>query len=94
MAVTFGPKLSLLALPGGGSIVVDKPTLRLPPSIEAIPGSVSKRFRRAKLRMQVDRYVSELTPKPWRQNRGRPRRMRLNNSGRKKRPIRPLFGGE
>lgn len=91
MAIAFGPKLSYLPLPNGGSIIVDKPTLRLPPSIESIPGSVSKRLRRAKLRMQVDRYVSELSPKPWRRNRGRPRRRPIR---RNKRPIRPMFGGD
>eukprot|EP00551_Chaetoceros_affinis_P010257 CAMPEP_0203677934 /NCGR_PEP_ID=MMETSP0090-20130426/30054_1 /ASSEMBLY_ACC=CAM_ASM_001088 /TAXON_ID=426623 /ORGANISM="Chaetoceros affinis, Strain CCMP159" /LENGTH=398 /DNA_ID=CAMNT_0050544981 /DNA_START=38 /DNA_END=1234 /DNA_ORIENTATION=- len=86
MAAAFGPKLSLLGLPNGGSIIVDKPSVRLPPSIESIPTNISKRFRRAKLRMQVDRYVSELTAKPWRKNRGRQKRFRM-----KKGPIRPRF---
>ncbi len=86
MAVAFGPKLSLLGLPNGGSIIVDKPTLRLPPSIESIPEKMSKQFRRAKLRMQVDRYASELTAKPWRRNRGRQKRFRMKEG-----PIRPRF---
>ena len=97
MAIVFGPKLSLLPLPNGGNIIVDKPTLRLPPMIESIPESMSKQFRRAKLRMQVDRYVSDLSPKPWRKNRG-PRRLRRSSSNPsqlpngRKRPIKPLFG--
>ena len=94
MAIAFGPKLSYLSLPGGGSLIVDKPTLRLPPSIESIPGSMSKRLRRARLRMQVDRYVSELSPKPWRRNRGRQGRPRRRPIQRNKRPIRPMFGGD
>ena len=90
MAIVFGPKLSVLGLPGGGRIIVDKPIIRLPAGIESLPGSMSKRFRRARLRMQVDRYVSELSAKPWRRRQGRrPRRpiRRTNNK-----PIRPLFG--
>lgn len=95
MAVSFGPKLSLLGLPGGGSIIVDKPTLRLPPSIESIPTKVSKRFRRAKLRMQVDRYVSELSPKPWRRNRARRRRRSpLPRPRNNKNPLKPLLGDD
>ena len=85
----------MLGLPGGGSIIVDKPNVRLPPAIESLPSNVSKRFRRAKLRMQVDRYVSELSPKPWRRDRvrrkpskaRRPVRMRLKNR-------KPLFGDD
>lgn len=91
MAAAFGPKLSLLPLPNGGSIIVDKPSLRLPPSIESIPDSISKRYRRAKLRMRVDRYVSELSPKPWRKDRGRKRRPLRNK---RRGPIKPLFGGD
>ena len=49
MAIAFGPKLSYLLLPNGGSSIVDKPTLGLPPSIESIPRSVPKRLHRAKL---------------------------------------------
>ena len=94
MAVTFGPKLSVLGLPGGGSIIVDKPTLRLPPSVESLPGTFSKKFRRAKLRMQVDRYISELSPKPWRRNRGRrkPRSSPIRGPLRNRNPLKPLFG--
>jgi membrane associated rhomboid family serine protease len=69
MATTFGPKLYLMMLPSGGRIIVDKPAVRLPPVIESIPGKISKRFRRVKRRMQVQRYQSELPAKPWRRNK-------------------------
>jgi hypothetical protein len=71
MATTFGPKLFLLGLPSGGRIIVDKPTVRLPPSIEQIPGKVINRLKRGRRRMQVQRYQSELSAKPWRRNRNR-----------------------
>jgi len=75
MASTFGPKLYLMGLPAGGRIVVDKPTVRLPRYIESIPGKISKRMHRGRRRMQVQRYMSELSAKPWRRNRNRrPRR--------------------
>jgi len=85
MAITFGPKLSLLRLPSGGRIIVDKPAVRLPPYIESIPGKVSKRLRKGRRRMQVHRYQSELSAKPWRKNRNR-----WKNRPRK--PVKPLFG--
>ena len=68
MAMTFGPKLYLMALPNGGKMLVDKPTVRLPRSIESIPEKVGKRMRQAKLRMQMDRFQSDLKAKPWRRN--------------------------
>jgi len=44
MATAFGPKLSFMGLPSGGRIIVDKPAVRLPNSIESIPGKISKRL--------------------------------------------------
>jgi len=72
MATSFGPKLSFMGLPSGGRIIVDKPAVRLPPSIESIPGTISKRLRRGgkMRRMRGQRYQSELPPaNPWRRNR-------------------------
>jgi len=90
-AASFGPKLYLMALPNGGRIVVDKPALRLPRSIESIPSKIRKRFRRAKRRMLVDRYQSDLSSKPWRKPKynSRPR----NRNVRPRRSVlKPLFG--
>lgn len=108
MATAFGPKLYLMMLPSGGRILVDKPALRLPRSIESIPGKVNKRFRRVKRRMQVQRYQSELPAKPWRRNhrrlpRGRTKYMKKNPWNRKIPQTRgkidefwrkPLLGGD
>ena len=69
MATAFGPKLFLMGLPNGGRIIVDKPAVRLPPSIEAIPGKFTNRLRRGRRRMQVHRYQSELKARPWRRSR-------------------------
>ena len=79
-AATFGPKLYLMALPNGGRIVV-----------ESIPSKIRKRFRRAKRRMLVDRYQSDLSSKPWRKPKynSRPR----NRNVRPRRSVlKPLFG--
>jgi hypothetical protein len=66
MAYYFGPRLYLADLPEGGRIVVDKPIMRLPRSIESIPGKVSTRIQRITRRMQVWRFRSDLAAKPWR----------------------------
>lgn len=87
-ATAFGPKLYLMGLPSGGRIIVDKPSVRLPPSIEAIPSKVSKRLRRGRRRMQVQRYQSELPAKPWRRKRFQPRHKRRQRNFNRK----PLFG--
>ena len=84
MATTFGPKLYLLGLPSGGRILVDKPAVRLPPSIEQIPGKVGKRLRRSRRRMQMNRYQSELKATPWRRNRRRPPPRKLDRK--------PMYG--
>jgi membrane associated rhomboid family serine protease len=95
MATTFGPKLSFMGLPSGGRIIVDKPAMRLPNSIESIPGKISKRLRKGRRRMQVQRYQSEMPAKPWRRNRyhnmwqerTRPKRRRSGTFNRK-----PMYG--
>lgn len=74
MAITFGPKLSVLGLPGGGSIVVDKPAVRLPSVIEELPITLKKKIRKGRVRMQVDKIQSNLPATPWRRNRRRQRR--------------------
>jgi membrane associated rhomboid family serine protease len=66
MAYYFGPRLYLADLPEGGRIVVDKPIMRLPRSIESIPEKVSARIQRITRRMQVWRFRSDLASKPWR----------------------------
>ena len=66
MAYYFGPRLFLVELPDGGRIVVDKPVLRLPPSIESIPEKVVRRTTRIIRRMQVWRFRADLPEKPWR----------------------------
>ncbi len=100
MAITFGPKLYLMGLPSGGRIVVDKPAVRLPPSIETIPSKIENRLRRGRRRMQVNRFTSELSAKPWRKKPGtirrprqfkqRPRRGRGRGGSRN--PLKPLYG--
>jgi membrane associated rhomboid family serine protease len=67
-AYYFGPRLFLSELPEGERIVVDKPVYRLPRCYEAIPERVGNQLRRMTRRMRVERYKSELTPKPWRQS--------------------------
>jgi hypothetical protein len=69
-----GPRLFLTEFPSGGRIIVDKPVYRLPRVYEAIPERLSKLTRRMTRRMRVDRYKSELAPKPWRQGGGSPPR--------------------
>uniref|UniRef100_A0A7S3PU80 Peptidase S54 rhomboid domain-containing protein n=1 Tax=Chaetoceros debilis TaxID=122233 RepID=A0A7S3PU80_9STRA len=95
MAMTFGPKLYLIGLPGGGRIIADKPSVRLPPYLETIPSKVGKRLKRGRRRMQVQRYQSELSATPWRKKRGhrRPIRERRGNARTGSRgPLKPLFG--
>jgi hypothetical protein len=82
MATAFGPKLYYMMLPmGGGKILVDKPALRLPSVLESIPGKMSKRLRRIRTRMQVERYQSELPAKPWRRRRTKPWRRNKGRGG-------------
>lgn len=66
MAYLFGPRLYLSDLPNGDRILVDKPMVRLPRSIEALPERVGKRYQRITRRMQVNLFKSEMSEKPWR----------------------------
>eukprot|EP00560_Eucampia_antarctica_P010147 CAMPEP_0197829076 /NCGR_PEP_ID=MMETSP1437-20131217/5541_1 /TAXON_ID=49252 ORGANISM="Eucampia antarctica, Strain CCMP1452" /NCGR_SAMPLE_ID=MMETSP1437 /ASSEMBLY_ACC=CAM_ASM_001096 /LENGTH=362 /DNA_ID=CAMNT_0043430557 /DNA_START=44 /DNA_END=1129 /DNA_ORIENTATION=+ len=65
MAEAFGPKLLVMGLPNGARIIVDKPTIRLPRSIESIPDQITDKFTRVQRRMRVDRFQSDLSIKPW-----------------------------
>jgi membrane associated rhomboid family serine protease len=85
-ATTFGPKLYLLTLPMGGRMIVDKPMMRLPPYLENIPSEIGKKLRMGRRRLQMDRFQSDLTAKPWRRKRSK----RLFERSRK--PLKPLFG--
>lgn len=73
MSYYFGPRLYLAELPGGAQVVVDKPIMRLPPSIESIPEKLSNRVTRLVRRMQIWRYTADLPDKPWRINPSRRR---------------------
>ena len=66
MAYYFGPRLYLAELPEGGQTIVDRPILRMPRSIEAIPERFSNGIKRATLRLQIWRHKSALPDKPWR----------------------------
>lgn len=66
MAYYFGPRLYLSDLPNGGRILIDRPIVRLPRSIESIPERIGKSFRRVTTRMQVERYKLGMPEKPWR----------------------------
>ena len=78
MAYVFGPRLYLAEFPGGGRVVVDRPIVRLPRSLEALPGRVGHGFQRIARRMQVGRYTFDLPDKPWR-NKRRPTRVNTPN---------------
>jgi hypothetical protein len=67
MSYYFGPRLYIAKLPGvdGGQVVVDKPIMRLPPSIENIPRNISNDINRMTRRMQIWYYKSDLPDKPW-----------------------------
>jgi hypothetical protein len=66
MSYYFGPRLYLAELPGGVKVIVDKPIIRLPASIESIPEKVNNRVTRLVRRMQIWRYTADLPDKPWR----------------------------
>lgn len=66
MTYYFGPRLYLAELPGGGRMIVDKPILRLPRSIESIPENASNIISRIFGRMQVWRFKAGSSAKPWR----------------------------
>jgi hypothetical protein len=70
MAWYFGPRLYIaeLPIPGVGiqRVIVDKPIVRLHPSVESIPTKVSKGVGRITRRMKIWGYVANLPDKPWR----------------------------
>lgn len=70
MSYYFGPRLYMAGLPNGGRMLVDKPVIRLPRSIESIPEQFFERFDVVKSkvtrRMQVERFKADLPVKPWR----------------------------
>ncbi len=73
MSWYFGPRLYLAELPiseaGVQRIIVDKPLVRLPSSIESLPTKFSKGVGRLTRRMKVLGYLENLPDKPWRRNR-------------------------
>lgn len=66
MAYYFGPRLYLAELPDGGRTVVDRPILRMPRYIEAMPERISNGLTRLTRRLQIWRFKSVLPDKPWR----------------------------
>lgn len=90
-AASFGPKLYLMSLPNGGRIIVDKPVIRLPRSVETIPSKIRKRFGRAKRRMVINRYQSDLSSKPWRKPKYNSRPFRGRNSRPRRSILKPRY---
>jgi Rhomboid family len=70
----------------GGRMVIDRPIVRLPRSLESIPEKVSTQFRRISRRMQVERYKADRPTPPWQQQRQQPR---PNRTGTPNRSIKP-----
>lgn len=66
MAYYFGPRLYLAELPDGGRTVVDRPILRMPRYIEAVPERFSNSITRMTRRLQIWRHKADLPDKPWR----------------------------
>jgi len=66
MAHFFGPRLYLTELPSGGRLLIDRPILRLPRSIESIPEKVTRQCQRVFGMMHVGRVQSDTSEKPWR----------------------------
>ena len=72
MSWYFGPRLYIAELPAGlGRVIVDKPIVRLPPSIESIPTKVNKEVARLTKRMKIPEYIADLPDKPWRSKQNR-----------------------
>lgn len=95
MSWYFGPRLYIAEVPmseGVGRIIVDKPIVRLPRSIESLPTNVSTATDRMMRRMKVWAHISDLPDKPWRKNRGKQidyRRRKQNTPQRSIKPILP-----
>jgi len=70
MSWYFGPRLYIAELPipdvGVRRVIVDKPIVRLPSSIESIPTKINKGVGRLSRRMKIWRYAANLPDKPWR----------------------------
>lgn len=70
MSWYFGPRLYIAELPipdvGIRQVIVDKPIVRLPSSIESMPAKVSKGVGRITRRIKIWGYVVDLPDKPWR----------------------------
>ena len=70
MSWYFGPRLYIAELPipdvGSQRVIVDKPIVRLPSSIESVPTKVGKNFQRLTRRMKIWGHVEDLPDKPWR----------------------------
>lgn len=70
MSWYFGPRLYIAELPipdvGIQKVIVDKPIIRLHPSVESIPTKISKGVGRITRRMKIWGYVANLPDKPWR----------------------------
>ena len=86
MAYFIGPRLNLTDMPQGGRLVVDRPIIRMPRHIEAIPERVGKRWERIMRRLQVVRHKADLKDQPWR-SPNRQRRRAAPNRSIKPRPV-------
>jgi len=85
----------------GTSIIIDKPSVQMPKSIQVLPQRWNEFWKRGKRRMQIDRYVSDLPVKPWRKsryqrqrrrNRGSSGGGRFDGGGRPRNPLKPMYG--
>jgi membrane associated rhomboid family serine protease len=67
MAYYFGPRLYVCDdLEAGERLLIDRPMIRLPRVLEAVPEKVGTRMQRIARRMQVTRYKADLPDTPWR----------------------------
>jgi len=74
MAWYFGPRLYIAELPipdvsTTTKVLVDKPIVRLPSSVESLPTKISKGGGRLLRRMKIWGYVADLPDKPWRRKK-------------------------
>ena len=72
MVFYFGPRLYVSESAFYGRLLIDRPIVRLPRSIESIPENLSNGFQRITRRMQVERFKADMPERPWRQNRAMP----------------------
>jgi len=71
MAFYVGPRLYMTDLPGGGRMVVDRPLIRLPRSIERVPDRIGSLAERISRRVRIDRYLQDRPTPPWQQRQQR-----------------------